>query len=140
MSMYITLPCTASKTEFPANSRGKFTTLLAQEVYLPGSWDVGLCEIFLPVPKVESKFDIVYVYCDLVEYSYVGDTMVPCLRTVSLPNKNKITVQRYDNVHYMPLQSNRFTTIEISIAGDLGEIIEFKEGLTIVKLHFWPRK
>ena len=139
--MYITLPCTASLTQFPDNKRGKYTTLLAQEVYLPGSWDVGLCEIFLPVPKPEFKdLDVVYVYSEICAYSFVGDSMVPCLRAVAIPNKSKITIQRYDNVHYIPLQSNRFSTIDISIAGDLGNTVEFNEGITIVKLHFKPRK
>ena len=34
----------------------------------------------------------VYIYCDLVEYSYVGDTMVPCLRTLPvIPGEDKIS-------------------------------------------------
>ena len=40
----------------------------------------------------------VYTYCDLVEYSYVGDTMVPCLRTLPvIPWKIKRTVLRFEN-------------------------------------------
>ena len=138
--MYITLPCTASKVQFPENTRGKYTTQLPQEIYLPGTWDVGLCEIYLPVPKVDTKLDLVYVYCDLIEYSSIGDALVPCIRTVILPNKTKPTIQRYDNIYYLPLRSNRFSVIEINIAGDLGETIEFKDGITFVTLHFRPRK
>jgi len=239
MSMYITLPCTASKDEFPNNTRGKFTTRLAHELCLQGKWEVGLCEVFLPVPKIileenseitygknnsnlkvlkinasecgsfsdleklntpvdetgnsyfrfsvqqekltlhvsenssvrftkgplggalgfsdmvtyrgrkeETKFianpkvtvDLVYVYCDLCEYSMVGDSVVPCLRTIPLSGNSKPSVLRYDSVHYLPLQSNRFSTIEICIANDLGQEILFKEGITIVKLHLRTRK
>ena len=241
MSFYVTLPCTASKAEFPSNTRGKFTTLLSREIHLPGQWEVGLCEIFLPIPKViliedseilygknngqlkslrinaadctsfsdleklitpvdetgspyfrfsiqqekltlhvadgstvrfskgplgsflgfsetvtykgrgkseETKFianpkstlDLVYIYCDLSEYSIVGDSLVPCLRTVPLAGNTKPTVLRFDNVHYTSLQANRFSTVEIVVADDLGKEVEFKDGLTIVKLHLRPKK
>jgi hypothetical protein len=232
MSMYITLPCTASKTEFPDNTRGKYTTLLSHELVLPGNYEAGICEVIIPVPrtclkgdseiryghradlfinkftvkkedwdnllslvipvdekgkpyfgfsrengKVQlnipkgnfieflngplinifkaslttkyrenltatidiTKFNIVYIYCDLCEYSIVGDSVVPCLRVIPL-TPNAQTAICYDNVHYVPVDGSRFSTIEIIISDDLGKVVEFCEGITIVKLHVRPRK
>jgi hypothetical protein len=229
---YITLPCTASKTEYPDNTRGKYTTLLPKEYYLQGLWDIGLCEVVLPVPKfsltdkeesnilfgkggltssmkidvssvtelqdlecprddagtkyfhftifcgtitlhvpagnciqiegplgkllgfTSNQYDgpgqflaypknpvsLAYIYCDLVEYSTVGDSLVPLLRTVFIKDNLKPTYKCFENVHYLPLQNNRFSTVEIVIADDLGKVLEFKEGITYIKLHLRPRK
>jgi hypothetical protein len=239
MSFYLALPCTASAKEFPENTRGKYKTLLAREIYVPGDWEVGLCEIILPKPKfiiladthitykkdtdaTEKNFvikadvggdfkdlvnletpkffqhpifqfvlrrkqlylavfahhtikfvsgplaeclglnnetysgtsnleifpsnpsafssDIVYVYSDVCEHSIIGDMEAPCLRVVPLIGDYKIFTQRYENIQYMPVSGNRFSTIEICIADDLGREVKFQEGITIVTLHFRPRK
>ena len=83
----------------------------------------------------------VFIYCDLVEYSYVGDTMAPCLRTLPvIPGDDKITVLRFENPHYLPLAHSRFSQVSIEIANDHGEEILFTRGLSLMKLYFRPRK
>ena len=83
----------------------------------------------------------IYIYCDLVEYSYVGDTMVPCLRTLPVtPGENKTTVLRFENPHYVPVSLSRFSQVSIVIANDQGEEIKYPKGLFLVKLHFRPKK
>ena len=83
----------------------------------------------------------IYIYCDLVEYSYVGDTMVPCLRTLPvIPGENKTTVLRFENPHYVPVSLSRFSQVSIVIANDQGEEIKFAKGLSLVKVHFRPKK
>ena len=48
---------------------------------------------------------LIYIYCDLVEYSFVGDSMVPRLRTLPvIPENDKITVLRFENPHYLPVR------------------------------------
>ena len=67
-----------------------------------------------------------FIYCDLVEYSYVGDTMAPCLRTLPvIPGDDKITVLRFENPHYSLLAHSRFSQVSIEIANDYGEEIQF---------------
>jgi hypothetical protein len=130
-------------TEFSDNSNSKYTTLLAQEIILPGNWEVGLAEVMFPLPKkdvIKNASEIVYLYCDLCEYSLVGDSLVPCLRPVVLSPGGRPTVTRYENIHYIPVQGNRFATIEILVADDLGNQVEFKDGLTFVTIHLRPRK
>ena len=85
--------------------------------------------------------DYVYVYCDVIEHGTIGDAMAPCLRTIPFqPRKDECTIIRFENPHYMPLLKNSFSTIEVELADDLGDEIEFRMGLAIIKLHFRPRK
>jgi len=83
----------------------------------------------------------VYIYCDLVEYSFVGDSMVPCLRTLpAAPDETKPTILRFENPHYVPVAQSRFSQVTIEIANDQGEEILFNKGLSLIKLHFRPKK
>ena len=76
-----------------------------------------------------------------MEYSYVVDTMVPCLRTLPvIPAENKVTVLRFENPHYVPVNMSRFSQVSIVIANDQGEEIKFAKGLSLFKLHFRPKK
>lgn len=242
----MTLPCDSSRSVFPENRVGKFTTQLAREVVLEGEYEVGLSEIVMPyarrmvsvqqtitykehdgevkdwtvstgqlmsaddldrlsvprtstgrqafffivranrvnfyvAPRVKvvlgldraselknilgldygtydggatgenhvapfrfngrSQLFFIYVYCNLVEYSFVGDSMVPCLRALPMiPGEDKVAVLRFENPHYMPVSTSRFSTVAIEIADDKGEDIQFSKGLSMVKLHFRPKK
>ena len=52
MSFYITLPCSASRSEYPDNRIGHYITNLARPVELNGSWEVALSEIILPPARI----------------------------------------------------------------------------------------
>ena len=51
MSFFMTLPCDSSRSIFPENRVGKFTTQLAREVVLEGEYEVGLSEIVIPYAR-----------------------------------------------------------------------------------------
>jgi hypothetical protein len=78
-----------------------------------------------------------FVYCDVVQDSVVGDVKAPLLRSV-------IARGRYgENVHevfskpmYLPLRTNQFDTIRISIKDESGRPIKFNYGNSCVTLHF----
>lgn len=239
--MYLTLPCSASRREYSENRIGHYTTLLSRPVELDGTNEIGLCEILLPVPKLNlsdetitftqtthvnpkpHKFtipvgvtcladldkvsyptadelgneiffftfqdetlslsvlqgwsvkfhddklsstlgfasqkeyrglltphtkyraamnkasDLAYIYCDVCQYSVVGDEMAPVLRSVPLV-PHRPTIIRFENIHYVPLTSNRIRTIEIEVCSDLGDEIRFTEGVSYVKLHIRSKK
>ena len=83
----------------------------------------------------------VYIYCDVVEHNYVGDSMVPCLRTIPINMEfMPSNVLRFENPHYLPVRNSRFSTVTVEFTNELGEVIKFKPGLSLVKLHFRPRK
>ena len=97
-------------------------------------------EAALPFNSREKLF-FVYVYCDLVEYSFAGDSMVPCLRALPIiPGEERVNVLRFENPHYMPVSQTRFSTVTIEIADGSGDDLQFAKGLSMVKLHFRPRK
>ncbi len=230
MSRYITLPCTASSNAFPENTRARYRTLLKNELILTGPYEAGICEVLIPVPKININIDsemlygntveslinvfsvrkeecidliklkmpvnkagkpifkfnlnkqknelqvfegivkfssgplsnllglrdnyygvgkyignpsdtpIAYVYCDICEYSIVGDSMVPCLRVVPLNRESKPTHVCFDNIYYIPVDGARFTSLEVVISSDLGDEFDFSEGTTYIILHVRPKK
>ena len=92
-----------------------------------------------------TNMDLLYVYCDIVEYGIVGDTLAPCLRTIPLTSRDvtdndKAIVERFESPHYVPVQRNVFSTIQILIANDNGNEVHFGDLVAIIKLHFRPKK
>jgi len=112
------------------------------KTYIGGTEKVPYNDYIAPNPFGGSgTLFFIYIYCDVVEYSFVGDSMVPCLRTLSVvSDETKSTVLRFENPHYTPVSQSRFSQISIEIANDQGEEIIFSKGLSLVKLHFRPKK
>jgi len=78
-----------------------------------------------------------YVYCDILEYTFVGDTKVPLLRIVPAEGQNGETIHRvFEEPRYIPLQKKNFDSIEIDIRDDLGNQIPFESGKLVATLHF----
>lgn len=80
-----------------------------------------------------------FVYCDVVDPSFVGDSLTKLLRYVEIPSKTAFGEQvviLYDNPHYVPVLKKDFDSIEIDIKDDAGETIPFQFGRSIVTLEF----
>lgn len=78
-----------------------------------------------------------YVYCDIIDYQFVGDSKVQLLRTVSTHNSSFDHFDIiYDSPHYLPVNKKTINTINIFIASDTGDKILFNSGKVFVKLHF----
>ena len=71
----MTLPCDFSRSLFPDNKVGKFTTMLAREVVLDGKYEVGLSELVMPVAQRPTKFHqvIAYTEADLLFKAWTVD-------------------------------------------------------------------
>lgn len=84
-------------------------------------------------------FSSLYVYCDIVKHSFVGDSYSQLIRFVEVPSNSKFRDQllfSYTNIHYINLYSKEFDSIEIDIKDDFGERIPFLFGRTLLTLHF----
>ncbi|MCP3664971.1 MAG: hypothetical protein GY696_21155 [Gammaproteobacteria bacterium] len=82
-----------------------------------------------------------YVYTDIISPMLVGDSAVPLLKTVHVEGGHGDAIAKtYSKLHYVPLSTNNFQTIEINISDDLGKLISFQFGKVVVKLHFRPRR
>lgn len=112
--------------------------------------DVGSTDVYIKQKEIKgsedafSAYDLnagihsLFVYCNLVEPIGVGDTSAQLLATVGVPSRTKFGHQieeRYESPFYIPLLSNSFQTVDISIRDDNGEIIPFKFGRVIITLH-----
>jgi hypothetical protein len=70
----------------------------------------------------------IYVYCDIVEHTFVGDTFAQLLRMVEIPNntaQDDTIVIKYDRPHYIPLQTRIFDTIRVEVKDDTNKVIPF---------------
>jgi len=79
----------------------------------------------------------VYVYCDILEHSVVGDTRAPLLRIIDKPHTSYGNVHRILNpILHIPLQKKRFDSVEINIMTDTGIPVPFLSGKSLVVLEF----
>ena len=86
-----------------------------------------------------SSFHSLFVYCDIIKPSYVGDSFTQLLRFVEIPPNAQFGEQivlTYPDTHYFPLNTREFNSIEIDIRDDTGRRIPFLFGRTLVILHF----
>jgi hypothetical protein len=84
-------------------------------------------------------FHSLFVYCNIVKPSYVGNTYTQLLRLVEIPSDKKFGDQvliAYPNTYYIPLLTQEFETIEIDIKAETGETVPFEFGRSILTLHF----
>jgi len=86
---------------------------------------------------INRSFATMFVYCDVVRESIVGNTTVPLLRTLNVEGRYGDIIQKtYHTPIYVPLQRSYFDSIEINIRDDTGRLVPFESGKAIVTLHF----
>ncbi len=80
-----------------------------------------------------------FVYTDIVDDQYIGDSLAPVLRVVSLKtNSQSDMITFFDNPHYVPVKKSIINTINIRIYDTQGNPMKFSDIISyvIVKLHF----
>ena len=93
------------------------------------------------VVDMTQGFNTLYVYTDVVESRIVGDALAPLLRSIPISGRHGDRVsERFTNVHYIPLLSSNFHSIEVDIRDDMGRRVPFEYGRVTVTLHFRRRK
>ena len=87
--------------------------------------------------------DTIFVYTDIIEHQYIGDSFKQLLRTVHINDLRKDSFAKtytiYESPHYVPLLALKaISSIRITIKDSAGELVSFKSGTdkVIVKLHF----
>jgi hypothetical protein len=79
----------------------------------------------------------IFIYCDVVQDSIVGDVKAPLLRSViARGNYGENVREVFVKPMYVPLKSNHFDTIRIAIKSETGELVKFNYGNSCVTLHF----
>ena len=89
--------------------------------------------------ELNAALQSLFVYCNIVDHSLVGDANAQLLRTVEVPSNtlyaDNITLI-YDKPHFIPMQTNSYDTINLDIKDDTLEKIPFNFGKVIIKLIF----
>ena len=82
-----------------------------------------------------------FVYSDVADFSYVGDSCAQMLRIVPIKGTfMDIVTERFDIPHYVPVLRNHFESIQVGISTDLGDPAKFATGKSFIKLHFRPAR
>jgi hypothetical protein len=95
--------------------------------------------IALRSAELNAGLHSIFVYSNIVEHYFVGNSFAQLLRLVEVPNNSNYgeqVVLRYDQPHYIPLQTHSFDTIQVELKDDTGENIPFEFGRVIIKLIF----
>ena len=86
---------------------------------------------------LQAGIHALYVYCDLLQFTFVGDIKAPLLRVVNSGGEAGDVVTRYyERPRYIPLQKKNFDSIQIIIRDDLGKKIQFEAGKVLLMLYF----
>jgi hypothetical protein len=86
---------------------------------------------------LQAGIHALYVYCDLLQFTHVGDIKAPLLQVVNSGGEAGDVITRYyERPRYIPLQKKNFDSIQILIRDDLGEKIPFETGKVLLTLHF----
>ena len=86
---------------------------------------------------LQAGIHALYIYCDLLQFTHVGDIKAPLLRVVySGGEMNDVVTRYYERPRYIPLQKKNFDCVQIIIRDDLGEKIQFENGKVLLTLHF----
>jgi hypothetical protein len=86
---------------------------------------------------LQTGIHALYIYCDLLQFTHVGDIKAPLLRVVdSGGDAGDVVTRYYERPRYVPLQKKNFDSIQIIVRDDLGEKIQFENGKVLLTLHF----
>ena len=79
----------------------------------------------------------IFVYCNVVSESIVGNVRAPLLRAVTVRGVNGTTTsETFTRPIYVPLKTQSFDSIEIAIKSEDGSLVPFAYGNSFVTLHF----
>lgn len=108
------------------------TTVFDNKLYVEG------IERSLRPVEITAGYRSLYVYCNIIEPTFIGDTCAQVIRVVEVPDKpfGKQCVLKYDTLYYHRLMCKEFESIEISIKDDTGNNVPFSFGRAILVLHF----
>ena len=81
-----------------------------------------------------------YSYSDLIESLVVGDVQANILRSiVPRGQPGEMVAEEIETPTYHRLRTSVFSSVEINIRGDTGQLISFVSGIVRVTLHFRRR-
>lgn len=81
-----------------------------------------------------------YIYCDVVEPQFIGNSMAPLMRIVNIDSTDYLygvnKHVQFLTPHYVTVMKSSFESIEIDLRTNTGVKLPFQFGTSCVKLHF----
>ena len=133
-SIYFFLSSIDSLNFHPNNKAYNFTVEIAERTSLSGDWEVGICDFHASTVINET----LYLFSDIVDYSYVRNSMEGILRLLPQSNSNKY--QLFNNVYYLSLKNQSFSQIGIYIKNKNLHFASSLTGVVELTLHLRKRK
>jgi hypothetical protein len=93
-------------------------------------------------PDLTGGFTSLFVYCDLIAPQIVGNVNAQVLRMINIEKRQfgENVDMQYMNYNYVPVLKKDFSSVEIDIKDDSGNLVPFEFGKVYVKLHFRRRR
>jgi hypothetical protein len=117
MSFYLTLKCDKQSHD------------LDKHYNLQGEWEMGVCQVIATVGPEEPN--VVWVLCDLVEFSNYNDYSVPLLDVINLKKQGNMAKPTY-----VKLARNNFSRINIIFKTGLEYDSEYIFKDLHLRIHF----
>ncbi len=109
--------------------------ILPRSQIMNGDWEVALLEMTF-VPAFETPTSRIYVCSNIVgESSYVRDTYIPILQSVSIRN-NEISDIIFERPIYRPVSSSNLQIFDITLQDDRLQVVTLKDDHVFCLLHF----
>ena len=108
--------------------------------YSLGMFNPGV--LLLDINRISNiRANTLYVYTNIIEHQYVGNSMSKLLRNVIIRDINKMQTtglfqKEFVNPHYVRVEGSLLRVIDIDIRLVTGDYAPFADGELLVKLHF----
>ena len=112
------------------NVPSDFIVELKERLQLTGDWEVGICDFFCSETISEKCF----IFSDIVDYSYVRNTLEPILRTL-MPTISSSTYI-FPKIFYFPIKVNSLNRIRVYIKDNHLRLLSSLTAAVSVTLHF----
>ena len=92
--------------------------------------------------NLHHNFKSLYVYSDIANFTFIGDTVAPLLRIVPFSHNSKTgyVYKEFKTLHYVSVSKSVVDQVYITIKIENGSVVPFVTGKTILKLHFRRKK
>lgn len=146
--IYAELRSFDSLLNFPNNNAASFRVQFDQEIRLEGLWELALKAITIECSTGDRHFagNNLYIYTDIIDFSFVGGSLKQLLKRVSLGpaihSSNRIIYNMNGNdnnccCYYKRITTSHCLSLEIRVEDDKGNLIDFSAGCSVsLSLHF----
>ena len=133
-SFFIFLSSEDSLSYHPDNNPYNFIVELKESLQIIGEWEVGICDFFCS----ETTSQKCYIFSDIVDYSYVRNSLEPILRTLMPSNASSSIF--FPIIFYFPIKVNSLNRIRVYIKDNQMRLLTTLSGAVSLSLHFRKRR